>query len=106
MSRSMRKPRKNADDRPGRRPVRQTSKQGADRKAPRKSVARGPTNFADGRCPTGIEGLDDILAGGLPRGGVFLVQGDPGSGKTTLALQFLLEGVRRGERGFYITLSE
>src|SRR4249919_1011446 len=106
MSRSMRKSRKDADDRPVRRRVRQASKTPANRKATRKSVARGPTNFASRRCPTGIEGLDDILAGGLPRGGVFLIQGDPGSGKTTLALQFLLEGVRRGERVFYITLSE
>ena len=57
-------------------------------------------------CPTGIEGLDDILSGGLPRNCFYLVQGDPGSGKTTLALQFLLEGVRRGEKGLYITLSE
>src|SRR6186997_760234 len=57
-------------------------------------------------CPTGIAGLDDILAGGLPRGCFYLVQGDPGSGKTTLALQFLLEGLRRGEKVFYITLSE
>ncbi len=55
---------------------------------------------------TGIEGLDDILAGGLPGECMYLVQGDPGSGKTTLALQFLLEGKRRGENGFYITLSE
>src|SRR5438477_6801465 len=58
------------------------------------------------RCPTGVEGLDDILAGGLPRDCFYLVQGDPGSGKTTLALQFLLEGLRRGEQAFYITLSE
>src|SRR5436189_1886853 len=58
------------------------------------------------RCPTGVEGLDDILAGGLPRDCLYLVQGDPGSGKTTLALQFLLEGLRRGEKVFYITLSE
>src|SRR5256885_7564839 len=58
------------------------------------------------RCPTGVEGLDDILAGGLPRDCFHLVQGDPGSGKTTLALQFLLEGLRRGEKVFYITLSE
>jgi circadian clock protein KaiC len=58
------------------------------------------------RCPTGIEGVDDILAGGLPRGYMYLVQGDPGAGKTTLALQFLLEGSRRREKGLYITLSE
>src|SRR5579863_5170677 len=58
------------------------------------------------QCPTGIEGLDEILSGGLPRNCFYLVQGDPGSGKTTLALQFLLEGVRRGEKGLYVTLSE
>jgi circadian clock protein KaiC len=57
-------------------------------------------------CPTGIAGLDDVLAGGLPADCFYLVQGDPGAGKTTLALQFLREGVRRGERVFYITLSE
>lgn len=60
----------------------------------------------DPRCPSGISGLDNILGGGLPRNCFYLVQGDPGSGKTTLALQFLLEGVRRGESVFYITLSE
>jgi circadian clock protein KaiC len=57
-------------------------------------------------CSTGIEGLDDILSGGLPRDCFYLVQGDPGSGKTTLALQFLLEGVRLGESVLYVTLSE
>ena len=61
---------------------------------------------ASGVCTTGVEGLDQVLEGGLPRNCLYLVQGDPGSGKTTLALQFLLEGVRRGERVFYITLSE
>ncbi len=61
---------------------------------------------AGDRCPSGIEGLDDILGGGLPRDCFYLIQGDPGAGKTTLALQFLREGVRRGERVFYITLSE
>ncbi|HKC25288.1 MAG TPA: ATPase domain-containing protein [Thermoanaerobaculia bacterium] len=55
---------------------------------------------------TGIEGLDDILGGGFPRDRLYLVVGDPGVGKTTLALQFLLEGVRRGERGVCIALSE
>jgi circadian clock protein KaiC len=58
------------------------------------------------RILTGVEGLDDILSGGLPKGHLYLVEGDPGTGKTTLALQFLLEGVARGDRGMYITLSE
>ena len=58
------------------------------------------------RCTTGSAGLDDILGGGLPRNRIYLIQGDPGVGKTTLALQFLLEGERLGEPGLYITLSE
>jgi circadian clock protein KaiC len=58
------------------------------------------------RCSTGVAGLDDILAGGLPANCFYLVQGDPGSGKTTLALQFLLDGLRHDESVFYITLSE
>lgn len=55
---------------------------------------------------TGIRGLDDILSNGLPPNRVYLVNGNPGAGKTTLALQFLLEGARRGEKGLYVTLSE
>jgi len=55
---------------------------------------------------TGIEGLDDILGGGLTRNQLYLIEGVPGSGKTTLAVQFLLEGARRGEPVLYVTLSE
>lgn len=55
---------------------------------------------------TGVAGLDDVLGGGLPVNRLYLLQGDPGVGKTTLALQFLLEGVKEGERVLYITLSE
>jgi circadian clock protein KaiC len=54
----------------------------------------------------GVTGLDDILSGGLRRGRMFLLEGEPGSGKTTLALQFVLSGARAGERSLYITLSE
>jgi circadian clock protein KaiC len=58
------------------------------------------------RVSTGNFGLDDILGGGLDPERVYLIEGRPGTGKTTLALQFLLEGVRRGERCLYVTLSE
>lgn len=55
---------------------------------------------------TGVPGLDNILNGGLPMNHLYLLAGDPGTGKTTLALQFLQEGSRQGEAGLYITLSE
>ena len=55
---------------------------------------------------TGITGLDEILRGGLPCNHLYLIDGSPGTGKTTLALQFLLEGVSHGEKGLYVTLSE
>lgn len=54
----------------------------------------------------GIPGLDDVLCGGLTRNRLYLIEGAPGSGKTTLGLQFLLEGAKSGEKGLYITLSE
>lgn len=58
------------------------------------------------RARTGVPGLDDILSGGLTPGHVYLLEGNPGTGKTTIALKFLLEGADRGEQGLYITLSE
>lgn len=57
------------------------------------------------RAATGISGLDTILEGGFPSHWIYLVQGAPGTGKTTLGLQFLLEGLEKGERVLYITLS-
>jgi circadian clock protein KaiC len=58
------------------------------------------------RVSTGVQGLDEILGGGLPRNRIHLLQGDPGTGKTTVALQFLLQGLKEGEAGLYISLSE
>src|SRR4029450_156280 len=55
---------------------------------------------------TGGPGLDDILLGGLATGRLFLLEGSPGTGKTTMALSFLLEGAKLGERGLYVTFSE
>lgn len=67
-----------------------------------------------GACPdaaiptvsSGVPGLDEVLGGGFPRNRITLVTGGPGTGKTTLGLQFLAEGARHGERGLYLALSE
>ncbi|WP_334188906.1 ATPase domain-containing protein [Noviherbaspirillum sp.] len=71
---------------------------------PLQPSAAGPS--ASNRSSTGVPGLDEILGGGLTTHRLYLVEGTPGTGKTTLALQFLLEGVRQGEEGLYVTLSE
>src|SRR5579859_6854221 len=65
-------------------------------------MTEGPAN----KAAFGIEGLDDITRGGLARGRAFLIEGSPGTGKTTIATQFLLAGAAAGERCLYITLSE
>lgn len=57
-------------------------------------------------CKTGVAGFDEILRGGLPRNRLYLLEGAPGTGKTTLGMQFLLEGARAGEPGMYISFSE
>src|ERR1044071_6194279 len=61
---------------------------------------------AGGLVSTGVRGLDDVLHGGVTPHRIYLVEGDPGSGKTTLGAQFLLEGIRQGERCVYVSLSE
>jgi circadian clock protein KaiC len=58
------------------------------------------------KAATGVQGLDEVLAGGLSKGHVFLLEGEPGAGKTTVALQFLMEGARRGEASLFVALSE
>jgi len=65
---------------------------------------KGPAG--NNQASTGVAGLDDILAGGFARDRVYLLEGSPGTGKTTTAISFLLEGAKAGERGLYITLSE
>lgn len=64
------------------------------------------TTYDDIRCTTGIEGFDEIIGGGLPCFSLYAVQGEPGSGKTTFALQFLMEGIRQNQTVLYITFSE
>jgi len=62
--------------------------------------------WPENQATTGTPGFDDVLCGGFSRGHVFLIEGRPGTGKTTLALRFLLQGGEAGEKGLYITLSE
>src|SRR3954452_2829349 len=73
-------------------------------------IARGDASMLQPGTParlvTGVAGLDHILAGGLPVGGLYLLEGSPGSGKTTLALQFLRAGAAQGERTLLIAFSE
>jgi circadian clock protein KaiC len=61
---------------------------------------------SDSLCNMGIKGFDEILKGGLPANRLYLLQGEPGTGKTTISLQFLLEGVKKGESTLYVTFSE
>jgi circadian clock protein KaiC len=68
--------------------------------------AGGNSGVADKRIKTGVSGLDTILEGGFLPQGFYLLQGDPGSGKTTIALQFARECVAQGEKTLYISLSE
>jgi circadian clock protein KaiC len=78
---------------------------GADQR--NRHASRGAfTTVGPDRIQTGVAGLDDILGGGLPQGHLYLVEGDPGTGKTTLGLQFLLKGIQNGENVIYVTLSE
>ena len=63
-------------------------------------------SLAGSNAATGVPGLDEVLSGGFTKGALFLVEGNPGTGKTTLALRFLIEGAAEGERTLYITLSE
>jgi circadian clock protein KaiC len=71
-------------------------------------TAGGTENSADDppRISTGSRGLDDILGGGFDKNRMYLYEGRPGTGKTTIALQFLLDGARQGERVLYVSLSE
>lgn len=69
-------------------------------------MAVNKKTVATGGLQTGVAGLDQILGGGLPGAHLYLVQGTPGTGKTTLGLQFLMSGVAQGEKVLYVSLSQ
>ena len=71
-----------------------------------KQKSVGTPDARSSKVSSGCPGLDDILEGGYPKGHFYLLEGNPGTGKTTLALQFVLEGIRQEERVLYVTLSE
>ena len=71
-----------------------------------KEVTKAPAQAPGRLLETGVAGLDTVLGGGLTPDRVYLLEGTPGAGKTTLAMQFLLAGVRAGEKTLYVTLSE
>src|SRR3990172_4959201 len=58
------------------------------------------------RCPTGIDSLDSILNGGIPRGNTILITGSCGTGKTTLSIEFLIHGALEGEKGLFLSVTE
>ncbi len=62
--------------------------------------------MSEGRVKTGVDGLDEMLQGGLPENHIVVVMGSFGTGKTTLALQYLVEGIRAGEPCIFISLEE
>ncbi len=78
----------------------------AKNSAPLPQRVPGMTRVGVERSSTGVPGLDEVLHGGLIRKRFYLIDGDPGAGKTTLALQYLLAGARAGESCLYVTLSE
>jgi circadian clock protein KaiC len=88
----------------GRIPVTLSHEQGAFLATQRQQTDQ--TDRSTERVLTGVRGLDEIFGGGLPPHRIYLLDGEPGTGKTTIALQFLMEGRARGERGLYVTLSE
>src|SRR3954471_20907636 len=70
------------------------------------TTTAAPATGSDTRISSGIAGLDGVLGGGFPRNHLYLVEGDPGTGKTTLALQYLIAGAQAGEKCMYVTLSD